>query len=184
MKKLAGIAAALSMMASPAIAQIQDSSTEATEALPLSGGEVIVEPELTEFDDWTLTCVKTDEGTDSCIIQQIVQNEQSARVAIIDIFKVDDDAVFEAGAAIVVPLGVSLAEGVSLKVDSSLERRYQYTICINDGCVARIGLTPEDVQRMKNGREMEMSVYVGITADRRVELQISLIGFTKAYDAL
>ena len=177
MYRLAGLTAVFVVAASLAAAQSNVSGG-------LSGGEVVVQPEVTEFTDWTLVCVPDDDGAKACNIRQIVLNAQGEQASFVEVFKVADNPNFSSGAIIVMPLGVSLEDGLELQVDSALPRRYGFQYCAETGCFSRIGFTDNELHRMMRGAVMKMTVYSVFGGPTPVELQVSLSGFTDAFNSL
>ena len=174
---VARLTAVFALAASMAAAQGNESGG-------LSGGEVVVQPELTVFTDWTLVCVPQDDGEKTCNIRQIVLNAQGEQASFVEVFKVTDNPNFSSGAVIVMPLGVSLDDGLELQVDSALPRRYSFQYCAETGCFSRIGFTDNELQRMMRGAIMKMTVYSVFSGPGLVELEVSLSGFTDAYNSL
>ncbi|MCY3878792.1 MAG: invasion associated locus B family protein [Rhodobacteraceae bacterium] len=159
-------------------------SNQQGSASNLSAGTVVVQPEITEFEDWSRICTANDDGDKECTIQQRVPNESGGDIGIFTIYKVENQSEFEAGATIVVPLGVTLTYGLELQIDDALPRRYEFRMCIADGCIARIGLPENLVTRMKRGAEVKLTMYVGIDGSDEVQATASLHGFTDAYGSL
>lgn len=149
-------------------------------------GEAIVEPEIEVFDDWTRACLTDEEGNKLCRIRQILLNESGGPLATVDVFKVSEDERFLAGIEILLPHGVTLEDGLEVQVDGALPRRYEFTTCLRDGCLARIGLSSSELNRMKSGSEMKLVFYAGIgsASERQFDVSSSLIGFTKAFNSL
>ncbi len=213
MKKIVGLAAVAAAVSSLAFAQDaaeeqtaeepagnetvagpdvqQDSSEEQSDegeeqsAEGLTGGQIIIEPEVQQFEDWSYICITDDAGVDSCRVQQILNNDEGGRVAIVEIFNAPEDSASTAGAAIALPLGLSLREGIELRIEGAPTVRYDYTICQSDGCLARIGLSDLAVRRMTEGADARITVRVGFEAEPPVvELDISSDGFREAYQLL
>ena len=181
MKKLLGIACAAAAAATWALAQ---DSTEGESGEGLTGGQIVVAPRITQYEDWSHVCVTDDEGEETCQAQHVIRNENGGRVATVEVFNVPEGLGFAAGAAIALPLGVSLRDGIELRIDGAPTRFYEFSICVTDGCLARIGLTELAVRRMNEGALVTLLVRVGVAADREVELELSPAGFPEAYQAL
>ncbi len=177
MYRIARLTAVFAFAASLAAAQSNESGG-------LASGEVVVQPELTVFTDWTLVCVPDDDGGKVCNIRQIVLNAQGEQASFVEVFKVADNPNFSSGAVIVMPLGVALEDGLELQVDSALPRRYNFQYCAETGCFSRIGFTDNELQRMMRGAVMKMTVYSVFSGPAPVDLQVSLSGFTDAYNSL
>lgn len=79
------------------------------------------------------------------------------------------------------PLGVDLPVGVGLKVDEGPQLGVPYTVCQRIGCRAAIPVTQPLLTSLKGGSTLKVSYsYRG----RRIDVPVSLNGFTAAYKAL
>ena len=87
-----------------------------------------------------------------------------------------------AGATIVAPLETLLTENLTLGIDGAEPKRYPFTFCNRAGCVARVGFTAEELQQFRNGNAAQMSIVPAAAPDQRVELTISLSGFTAGFE--
>lgn len=83
-----------------------------------------------------------------------------------------------------VPLETLLPAQLSLSIDGGPSKRYQYAFCNPIGCVAQIGLTEEEIALMKKGKEAKVSLVPAPAPDQRIDLTLSLKGFTAAYDVV
>jgi len=88
-----------------------------------------------------------------------------------------------AGATLAVPLGTLLTEEVKLSVDGGKAKSYAYSYCTMAGCFSRIGLTQADVDAMKRGVKATIEIVPAQAPDQRVRIDVSLSGFTAAYEA-
>jgi len=133
--------------------------------------------------DWEMRCVKVDgEGEEPCQMYQLMDDGAGSPVAEVSMFRLKDGGKAKAGATIVVPLETSLPQQLSITVDGGKARRYPYSFCNQVGCFARIGLTAEDVASFKRGNAATMTIVPALAQDQKVELTLSLTGFTAAYD--
>ncbi len=71
---------------------------------------------------------------------------------------------------------------MTLQIDGGAPKRYPYAFCNQLGCYSRIGLTEEDVNAFKRGREAVMTIIPALAPDQEVKLTMSLEGFTASYD--
>lgn len=133
--------------------------------------------------DWALRCFKAPEGQpDPCELYQLLRDEQGTEVAFVSLVPLLDGQQVKAGATIVGPLGTLLTEGLRIQVDQGQAQRYEFVVCETDGCMARIGLTGDDVTRWKRGNVAKISI-ASVYGDK-VALPLSLTGFTAGYDSL
>lgn len=137
-----------------------------------------------EHGDWALRCLKAAEGeVDPCQLYQLLRDADGNSVAEISLFPLPEGGRAAAGATIVVPLETLLTQQLTLSVDGSDARRYPYTFCNSAGCVARIGLTPEELNQFKRGNAATLRMVPAAAPDEEVILTISLTGFTAGFAA-
>ncbi len=171
-------------LSSAAFAQDAEPAVDPT----LSTGEDLkapaAEPEVrTEvFGDWTVNCQDVD-GTENCQMYQLLKNGEFPIVEV-NLFNVDNGSQVFAGGSIVVPLDTLLTAQLTIAVDDDLAKRYPYAFCTQTGCVSRVGLTEADITAYKKGNAATVSIVPVAAPDQKVEVAMSLKGFTKAFDAL
>ncbi|WP_407650476.1 invasion associated locus B family protein [Anianabacter salinae] len=184
--------------AAPAIAQDEtaDPAPDATSApneeqsdpLALSMGED--QAELGQvyvaetFTDWEMRCVRTEAENDPCQLYQLLDDGQGNAVAEFNMFVLPEGNEAAAGATIVTPLETLLTSQITLVVDESQPRRYPFSWCAQIGCFARVGFTGDEVAQFKAGQVATLSIVPVAAPDQRVNISVSLSGFTAAYDAL
>ncbi|MEO0991712.1 MAG: invasion associated locus B family protein, partial [Pseudomonadota bacterium] len=136
------------------------------------------------FQDWTLRCVKQESGKDPCQMNQLLKDNSGGSVAEINIFSLAPGGAAVAGATVITPLGTLLTEQITLQVDDREAKRYPFTFCSQQGCLARIGLTASDINAMQKGAAATVRIVAIQAPDQNVILNVSLSGFTAAYDAV
>jgi invasion protein IalB len=142
------------------------------------------EPYVREsFEDWALRCLRAEEGPDPCQLYQLLEDEEGNAVAEISMFPLPEGQQAAAGATIVAPLETLLTENLTLSVDGANARRYPFTFCNRAGCVARIGFTAEEIEQFKRGNSAQLSLVPAAAPDQRVNLTISLAGFTAGFNS-
>ena len=186
------VAAALVAVASPLIAQDTaspepaapssqefDLGTPVDDSAPRPG-----EPYVREvFGDWALRCLVAEVGEDPCQMYQLLLDPSENPVAEISIVPLADGGPAVAGVVVVVPLETLLTEQLTLSIDGGEARRYAFNFCNRAGCVARFGLTDEQVAFLKRGASGVLSIVPAAVPDRQINLTMSLIGFTAGFDA-
>ena len=185
------------MLGAAGVTFAQETATPATDetAVPtvesqLSLGEeanavpVVGQPFTKEIiGDWEMRCIKAAEGAeDPCQMYQLLDDGEGTPVAEFSLFRLPSGGKAKAGATVVVPLETSLAQQLQITVDGSGARRYPYAFCTPVGCYARIGLTADDLTRFKRGNAALITIVPALAQDQKVELSLSLTGFTAAYD--
>jgi invasion protein IalB len=134
--------------------------------------------------DWSIRCVRVEEGEDPCDLYQLLLDPDGNAVAEISIRPLADGGEAAAGANIVAPLETLLTAGLVLSVDGSAERRYPFSFCNEGGCISRVGLTAEEVEGFRRGNSAQLTLVPAVAPDETVDLTISLSGFTAGYEAV
>ncbi|MEN9062894.1 MULTISPECIES: invasion associated locus B family protein [Ponticoccus] len=135
------------------------------------------------FNDWSLQCIEVPEGDDVCQMYQLLKDANGASVAEASIFKLSNGGRAVAGGTFVVPLETLLTQKLTVQVDNGAERRFDFSFCAQVGCYARVGFTAEDIQRFKAGAKAVVTIVPALAPDQKVSVEMSLSGFTAAYDA-
>lgn len=166
----------------PADAQkISDLENESPEA---SQPAAAAEPEITQIGDWGVIC----EGAVPCAMTQLGKDPQGSPAIEFVVRKVTkEDAEIDgvkvaAVADIITPLGVLLEFGLRLKIDDGEERGAPFRICQQHGCLVREPLSTEVIANLKRGNNA--AVTVAAEGAGPIDINISLRGFTKAFDSL
>ncbi len=134
--------------------------------------------------DWEQRCVKTAEGNDPCQMYQLLKDAKGNSVAEISMFPLPKGTDAVAGATIIAPLETLLTKNLTLQIDSAKGKVYPFTWCDAQGCIARVGFTAGELAAMKNGKAGVMTIYPAAAPDQKVDLTLSLAGFTASYDAV
>ena len=119
----------------------------------------IGEPYLGEkFGDWSLKCIRTEDGNDPCEMTQLLLNDQGHPMSEVSLFRINEAEGAVAGANIIVPLETLLTTPMIVAYDEETRKQYPYTFCNSVGCVARIGLTESEIDLMKIGAVAKITV--------------------------
>jgi invasion protein IalB len=186
------------LLAGPALAQTEAPAAEAPAEAPAQapGGELALgepveggdgpgAPYIADaFTDWSLRCVRTETGNDPCQLYQLLQDQQGNSVAEISLFPLPAGGQAEAGVTVITPLETLLTEQLLLRIDEGQPKRYPFTFCSAVGCVARIGLMPDEVEGFRRGSKAQVRIVPAAAPDQEVVLDISLSGFTAGFQAL
>ncbi len=139
-----------------------------------------------EHGDWDIRCIRTEEpGNDPCQLYQLLNGEDGNPVAEFALFPLptpQGEAI--AGGTIITPLETMLTQAVTLTIDGANARRYPFTFCNQTGCFARVGFSQADIDSFKRGATAAISIVPVVAPDQRINLTVSLAGFTAGYDAL
>jgi len=136
------------------------------------------------FSDWELRCLRLESGKDRCQMYQLLIDATGQAVAEVNFFAIPPGGPAEAGASVITPLETLLTAELRLAVDAAEPRRYPYSFCSTEGCVARLGFTPEEVTEFKHGATGTVTIFPALAPDQTVDLTMSLSGFTAAYGEL
>jgi invasion protein IalB len=125
------------------------------------------------FSDWSVAC---DEGQSCQMSQAIVQPATRRLILQIKVFTGKEPT-----ALLTFPLGILLSTGWQYDIDGKSKAVLPFEICNTDGCHAGIKLTPKLLAALKRGSKMKIRFFDA--GQTEVAPEISLIGFTKAYEA-
>lgn len=183
--------AVLVAVAGPALAQ---------DAAPVAEGvEATAEPIMLEtyvdeqFDDWQRECLRMPEGSegaDPCRMVQVLKDAANNPVGKIAIGRQPAGSNAAASGEIALPtdMGIYLPEGISIGVDEGLTKTYGFYRCLPDACTSQLRFTAGDVAAFKAGTVMRLNLVAFLPEDRRqplrLQIPVSLKGFTKAFDSL
>jgi invasion protein IalB len=178
----------ISLLAGPVMAQT--STTADSPVSALSTGEVITEDGIGEsyigntHGDWEMVCVRDDDGPDPCQMYQLLRDSEGNATAEVTMFPLPPGGEAVAGATILTPLETLLTAQLVMQVDGGAAKRYPFTFCAVIGCIARVGFTAEEVDAFRRGARATWSLVPVAAPDQSVDLNMSLIGFTAAFDEL
>lgn len=153
-------------------------------ATDLAQGQPVA-PEVTSetFGDWTVNCQEI-EGQERCEMTQVLLNADNSPAIEVNLFRVSGQPQVFAGGTVVAPLGTLLTSQLTISIDGDLGKRYPFAFCLPDGCVSRVGLTEEDVSGYKKGGKATVSLASVRAPDQVFNFDMSLTGFTAAFDHL
>lgn len=133
--------------------------------------------------DWQVSCAA---GAD-CAMAQIGNDNSGTPILEMVVRKLEAPLEADGRTAIAVvdfitPLGVVLTSGLELKIDSGNGEAAPFQICTEQGCLVREPVDQGLIDRLKKGNAATVSVVAANQGD--VTANISLSGFTKAYNSL
>jgi len=179
-------------LAMPAAILAQDATdTSPTTESGLSLGQELVDGSAIgatyvreKYGDWEMRCVRTEEEKDPCQLYQLMRDTNDNPVAEISLFELPVGQEAVAGATVAAPLETLLTEQLTLSIDEGSTKRYPFSYCGPQGCYARIGLTEQDIAGFQNGATATLIIVPVAAPTQRIGLKLSLIGFTKGYEAV
>lgn len=133
--------------------------------------------------DWSVRCFPNEGQEDLCQMYQLLTESEGNPVAEFTLYKLSNAGNIAAGATVAVPLGTLLTEEMKISVDGGKAKSYAYSFCTMGGCFSRIGLTGPEVEAMKKGAQAQIEIIPAQAPDQTVRIDVSLAGFTAAYDA-
>ena len=133
--------------------------------------------------DWSVRCFPNEGGEDLCQMYQLLTESEGNPVAEFTLYRLAGAGNIAAGATIAVPLGTLLTEEMKLSVDGGKAKSYAYSFCTMGGCFSRIGLTGSEVEALKMGAQAQIGIIPAQAPDQTVRIDVSLSGFTAAYEA-
>jgi len=163
----------------PATPSIEDQLSLGTDATEPQVGDTYISDNI---GDWELRCIKTDAGEDPCQMYQLMSDSEGTPVAEITIFRLPEGGRAVAGATIIVPLETSLPQQLTMQVDGGQARRYPFAFCNPIGCLSRVGLVAEELASFRRGNQATLTIVPALAPDQKVELTLSLTGFTATFD--
>ncbi|WP_421704423.1 invasion associated locus B family protein [Aliiroseovarius sp.] len=134
--------------------------------------------------DWERRCAHNPGGDDPCQMYQLLKDADGTPVAEINIVRLPEGSQALAGATFVAPLETLLTEKLTIAVDSGGGKEYAFRVCTAQGCLVQLGFGPADIAAMKAGSVATATIVPAVAPDQRVQLPISLTGFTAAFDSL
>lgn len=136
------------------------------------------------FGLWENRCEKTEADTDPCQLYQLLRDKDGQAVAEISLFTLPAGGQAVAGATIIAPLETLLTQNLQIAIDDAKAKIYPFTFCFANGCVARVGFTAEEVDQFKKGGKATVTIIPAAAPETKVSVEMSLKGFTAAYDSL
>ena len=129
--------------------------------------------------DWQVRC-RTDDS--NCFMYQLARDSRDAPVAEVSIQPVKQDDGVVAGITVITPLRSFLPKGLTVQIDSSKQDQYPYLWCATVGCFVQYGLNEAGLNRYKRGGKARLTVFPSEARNVPVILDVSLIGFTAAFN--
>jgi invasion protein IalB len=146
------------------------------------------QPQIREeavHDDWTVYCFET---RDLCFMRQVGQYQGQDIIEVRLVRREPQQTqrgTVEAVLEVRTPINVLLKPGVSLTIDQGETQQAMYHVCAPQGCVLQEGLPNALVNQFKRGITASFGIVpLSQGEPQRIEIPISLKGFTAAYESL
>ena len=134
--------------------------------------------------DWNMRCIRSENGQDPCELFQLLVNNEGNPLSEIMVFPLPQGQSAIAGATIIVPLKTLLTARMTIGFDTETTKSYPYSFCTEIGCIARIGLTEDDISLMKAGNQSVITIRHMDAPDKALNLNLSLSGFTAGFNKI
>lgn len=123
---------------------------------------------------WSKRCNKDDPS--KCeIFQRLVVKESSKRL--IEFAVGYPQSPDTATAVVVLPLGIIVASGITVKIDDQEPSKVGIKTCNNSGCFAEMTLSAPVIESMKKGQKITVSLLDG--SAKQINIEMSLKGFAE-----
>lgn len=176
-RRLAVLSAAFAAFLSvPAFAQTAPAPGTAPGLAP--GQQQAPKQTREQVQDWVVRCLEPQASQPKrCEMVQVLSDRNSKREVMVMVIgytgeKASPQAVF------VLPLGVLLPTGLTLKIDQGAPKTVGFRHCEPQGCIAPWQMTEVDLGALRAGTTLTVSV--NDHGGKSVDLPISLKGFTAA----
>ena len=179
--------ALVSGLVSAALLSAPMAFAQETAADPAASAQQAAGPVLAAtFRDWQIICSPEVEGqAQTCEMYQLLMDASDSPIAELSIAALPLGAEFAAGATVTTPLETFLPTGMGFRIGQEENMRIEgFRVCTVVGCVVRMGLSPDEIDRMKAGTSATVTIAPFVAIDQPVDINISLAGFTAAYDDL
>jgi invasion protein IalB len=137
-----------------------------------------VQPDMTVYDRWTVTCQNGDHGKRCAAALRIVNAKQEL-VILWQIGRTSDGKVL---ASIQTPTGVMVKQGVDLKVGDARIGRLDYAACVPQNCEAAGVLDEALIRKISASQEMMITIHA--RDGRDVNFKFPVGGADKAMAAV
>lgn len=186
-RALAGLGALLLASALPAAAQAQTGTTTTEQP---AAEQPAQDPNTTlgeKFGDWQVVCQKVSETEQLCgnVREEKTADGKLALWAAFGYFQKDSPPVMILRVPydfVDPPAGFRVGNGMQISVDGSGQVNVPVEICAPGGCQLGLLLEEKFVTALKAGNKL--NVLIQLSTGQQATINLSLKGFTAAYDAL
>ncbi len=128
---------------------------------------------------WVKICNRRpNDNREVCLITNEIRTPQGQFLASAAIRETEGDG--DRILLLSVPVGMQIQPGVQFQVDGAEPTTAEYQICFPNACYAEARITNAIINKFKAGRALRLTTFN--QRAQRVPFDISLIGFTAAYD--
>lgn len=134
------------------------------------------------FGDWTVRCFNVKTLAPCDMIQVAVNKEKKQRVSSVSLAYIPSRDNY--ATQIIVPLGVSVASGLTLSAGSQKIEGLKYRRCEHDGCYVETGVSKAALEALATGGKTGAITVSLYRSNKPVSLPLSLNGFAPAVNKL
>lgn len=127
---------------------------------------------------WRVECSGDGKTLDCRAVQQMI-NREDKQVVVQLVARTAPDTKAPV-LLIQLPLGISLADPIQLKVDNGAVEKVPVQTCTNAGCLATLPLKDPILAALRGGTTLKITV--SDTNKRTINIDVPLLGFGLAYD--
>jgi invasion protein IalB len=128
---------------------------------------------------WSKLC-NTDAASQKelCLVLQEIRNDQGQVVATATVRQITGDS--KISFIVSVPPGMLLQPGLRAQIDTGKQFEIKYGICFPNACYGELEVNSDFIDSMKGGSKL---IVTAVTPKAQgINIPMSLVGFTKAYD--
>ncbi|NLR98048.1 invasion associated locus B family protein [Rhizobium sp. P38BS-XIX] len=149
-------------------------AASAGSAAPLPGGAGSA---VETYQDWIVAC-QTQSTATQCVMRQVQSNKDNGQNILTVEFANGTDGKLQA--ALLMPFGLALAQGVSVRIDDApAGSPAAFSTCIPQGCLASVAFDAAQVSKLKTGTNLNLTA-TALSPPQAVALKVSLKGFSAA----
>lgn len=171
-------------LAAPALAQTTEATPQAVpEPAALDAGQTYIREAYT---DWAIRCIRGNQtlANDNCQLYQLLKDRSGNPVSEFTLLPAPESSDVAALVTVVTPLETLLTQGLVMSIDSDALPPKPFVWCARTGCFARFGVTQAEIDQLKAGAVVTVSIVALANPQSRIEIQGSLRGFTAAFETL
>lgn len=138
-----------------------------------------VKPE--RIGDWFVNCADEDKRGSCLMVQEVMMEKEGSRGRLISLTLVKNSQDGSIKGQFMLPLGIFLPEGFVFQIDEQ-DAAYQAPIqsCSNNGCMLIVNMDKALLEKLRSGTEVK--AFYSVQKGQRLQTNMSLKGFTKAYN--
>ncbi|MBC8718060.1 invasion associated locus B family protein [Ochrobactrum sp. Marseille-Q0166] len=144
---------------------------------PLPGGASTLQE---TYEDWTVSCQSTKEATVCAIRQDQSSAQTGQRVLTAELRNIAGGKV---EGVILMPFGLDLAKGATLKTDETAGPTLTFSTCLPQGCLTPVSFDAKQVAALKAGANLNVNA-TALSPSQPVAFKVSLKGFGAALDRI